>query len=131
MKAVLFQIHDDSWLHRWAEDFPKLGRPVTVSLDALALEIEDAEILLLTNRAASEDAGALLRAKAKSLRWIHFLTAGFDRGVAMGLPENVRVSYSAGVRAPRVAEHAMALLLALTRALTLMHRSGHSSTRRH
>jgi phosphoglycerate dehydrogenase-like enzyme len=54
---------------------------------------------------------------APRLKWIHFLTAGFDRGVAMGLPDGVRVSFSAGVKAPMVAEHAVALLLALVRAL--------------
>ena len=119
MKAVLFHIHDDAWLHRWAEDFPELQFPVTAGLAALAREIADADILLLTNRAASVEAGAIIRAAPK-LKWIHFLTAGFDRGIAMGLPENVRVSYSAGIRAPHVAEHALALTLALFRALPAM-----------
>jgi phosphoglycerate dehydrogenase-like enzyme len=40
-----------------------------------------------------------------------------DRGVAMGFPRHVRVSYSSGVKAPMVSEHALALLLALLRQL--------------
>jgi phosphoglycerate dehydrogenase-like enzyme len=83
----------------------------------MAAAAPQAEILLVTNRACTPALGDLLRRKAQRLRWIHFLTAGIDRGLAMGLPAGIRVSYSAGVKAPMVAEHALALLLALVRRL--------------
>lgn len=117
MKAVVYHFRGDSWLRRWAEDFPELGCNLVTGLAELECEIADAEILLLTNRSASPELGELLRSKANALKWIHFLTAGFDRGVAMGLPDTALVSYAAGVKAPLVAEHALALLLALVRGL--------------
>jgi len=51
------------------------------------------------------------------LRWMHFLTAGRDGFEAAGLPRGVAVSHVAGASAPAVAEHALALLLALARRL--------------
>ena len=117
MKAVLFHIVAKDEFHRWPVDIPALEWAFAFSSAELKREIVDADILILTNRAASPDAGEILREEGKSLRWIHFLTAGFDRGIAMGLPEGVKVSHSPGIRAPMVAEHALALLLALIRAV--------------
>jgi len=117
MTALVHHVHDAAWLRRWPADFPELGWALAFTPQDLEREIADADILLMTNRAATPELGALLRTHATRLKWIHFLTAGFDRGIAMGLPEGVRVSYAAGVKAPLVAEHAMALLLALIRAL--------------
>ncbi len=117
MKAVVFHFRGDAWLRCWEEDFPELGCRLVITLADLEREIADADILLLTNRSASPELSEILRTKANALKWIHFLTAGFDRGLTMGLPHGVRVSYSAGVKAPMVAEHALALLLALARGL--------------
>jgi phosphoglycerate dehydrogenase-like enzyme len=51
---------------------------------------------------------------------MHFLTAGREGFEEVGLPPNVAVTYPAGCVAPTVAEHAMALLLALVRRVPTM-----------
>lgn len=51
------------------------------------------------------------------LRWMHFLTAGRDAFETAGLPPTMQVTHVSGASAPAVAEHAMALLLALCRRL--------------
>src|SRR5205823_3957145 len=56
-------------------------------------------------------------ARAQKLRWIHFTSAGIERGLAVGLPEGVPVTNSTGIKAAMVSEHAMVLLLALARRL--------------
>jgi phosphoglycerate dehydrogenase-like enzyme len=56
-----------------------------------------------------------LRAPANTVRWLHFLTAGREGFDAVGIPAGCAVTYAAGGAAPAVAEHAMALLLALGR----------------
>ena len=48
---------------------------------------------------------------------MHFTSAGIDDGIAMGIPDGVIVTNSAGVRAGNVSEHALMLLLALMRRL--------------
>jgi phosphoglycerate dehydrogenase-like enzyme len=48
---------------------------------------------------------------------MYFSSSGIERGVAMGIPEGVRVTNSTGVKATMVSEHAVTLLLALVRQL--------------
>ena len=50
-----------------------------------------------------------------TVRWMHFVSAGRDGFEAAGLPARVSISGSEGAVAPAVAEHALALLLALKR----------------
>jgi phosphoglycerate dehydrogenase-like enzyme len=61
-----------------------------------------------------------LSAPGNSVRWMHFLTAGREGFEAVGLPAGVAVSAPVGCVAPTVAEHAMALLLALLRRVPAM-----------
>lgn len=60
-----------------------------------------------------------LIAKARSLRWIHLLTAGVDKCVAVpGLRErNILLTNMQGVQSDLIAEHAITLMLALMRNL--------------
>ncbi len=61
-----------------------------------------------------------LSAPGNTVRWMHFLTAGREGFDACGLPPKVTVTWPAGCVAPTVAEHAMALLLALVRRVPSM-----------
>jgi len=57
---------------------------------------------------------------ASRLRWMHFVSAGREGFEAAGLPPRPAITYAAGAVAPTVAEHAMALLLALGRRVPEM-----------
>lgn len=81
--------------------------------------LPDADGLVLYN-CRPDDARTLMdavRAGAPRLRWMHFLTAGKEGFDAVGIPPHIAVTQTAGASAPVVAEHAMALLLALGRRL--------------
>ena len=58
---------------------------------------------------------AALRDPGSTVRWMHFISAGREGYEELGWPEGVIVSYAGGGVAPVVAEHAMALLLAMGR----------------
>lgn len=58
--------------------------------------------------------GALC-APVNTVRWMHFITAGREGYEELGWPPGVIVSYAGGGVSPGVAEHAMALLLAMAR----------------
>ncbi len=58
---------------------------------------------------------AALRAPGSTVRWMHFISAGREGYEELGWPQGVTVSYAGGGVAPAVAEHAMALLLAMGR----------------
>jgi phosphoglycerate dehydrogenase-like enzyme len=117
MKAVVYPFRRDDAIVRLAEDFPELQWAVVSSTEELAREISDAEILVTSNRACTPAYGEVLRRNARSLRWMYFSSSGIERGVAMGIPEGVRVTNSTGVKATMVSEHAVTLLLALLRQL--------------
>jgi phosphoglycerate dehydrogenase-like enzyme len=118
MKAVLYTFDEKDAVTRLATEFPQLEWAVARSPDEVGEETRSAEILVLSNRVCTPELGEALRnGGGATLRWIHFVTSGIERGVAMGLPDGVIISNAAGVRAPTVAEHAMALLLALVRYL--------------
>jgi phosphoglycerate dehydrogenase-like enzyme len=118
MKAVLYPFGSDEPIRQLARDFPQLQWTIAGSPQDIDREIGDAAILVTSNRVCSSAYGeALRRSAGKSLRWIHFSSAGIDGGLAMGLPDWVTVTNSTGVKAAMVSEHALALLLALVRRL--------------
>ncbi len=117
MKAVIYPFGKSDAIIGLAKDFPDLTWAVVASPEELAHEIADAEILVTSNRVCTEAYGEALRRNARRLRWMFFSSSGIERGVAMGIPEGVRVTNSTGVKATMVSEHAMMLLLALLRQL--------------
>ena len=118
MKAVIYTNRRADPILRFAGDFPELEWAITWSADACESEIGDADILILSNRICTPELGAALaRARTGSLKWIHSHSAGLERGVNMGLPDNVPVTYSPGAKALGCAEHAITLVLALSRRL--------------
>lgn len=118
MKAVLYTFHEDDPVTRLASDFPQLQWAVARSPEEVGREVRNADILILSNRVCTPELGQALRnGGGTALRWVHFVTSGIERGVAMGLPDQAIISNAAGVTAPTVAEHAIALLLALVRRL--------------
>src|SRR5258707_537633 len=131
MKAVMYPFRRDDAIVGLAKDFPALQWAVVSSTEELAREIGDAAILVTSNRACTPGYGEALRRNARSLRWMFFSSSGFERGVAMGIPEGVVVTNSTGVKATMVAEHAMTLLLAVLRQLPecQAHQRAHLYTR--
>jgi phosphoglycerate dehydrogenase-like enzyme len=118
MKAVLYPFGPDEPIVRLVPDFPQLQWAIVASPGDVAREIGDAAILVTSNRVCSAAYGEALRGHAgDTLRWIHFTSAGIERGLRMGLPDWVAVTNATGVKAAMVSEHALALLLALVRRL--------------
>jgi phosphoglycerate dehydrogenase-like enzyme len=62
----------------------------------------------------------VLKEKGSSLKWIQFSTAGIERAIKFGLPKGVPVCCAAGIKGRTVAEHTIALLLALYRQFRAM-----------
>jgi phosphoglycerate dehydrogenase-like enzyme len=101
------------WLGpRLQEQFPQHGFVHLSNFDRLIDEIADAELLV----------GWQLRPEqfnaARQLRWIHATTAAVHQLLFPELvTSNVRVTNSTDIHGPVVAEHALALVLALAKGL--------------
>jgi phosphoglycerate dehydrogenase-like enzyme len=118
MKAVLYPFGAQEPIVQLVWDFPQLRWAIVASPEDVAREIGEAAILVTSNRVCSAAYGEVLRrCAARTLRWIHFTSAGIDGGLRMGLPAWATVTNATGVKAAMVSEHALALLLALVRRL--------------
>jgi phosphoglycerate dehydrogenase-like enzyme len=124
MKAVLYPFALPDPAEQLVQDFPDLDWVAITSANELDRELADTDILLLSNRTCTAETGAALRKHAGGrLRWIHFTSAGLERGIEMGLPTHLPITNSAGAKAPVIAEHAMTLLLAVMRRLPELRRA--------
>jgi len=116
-----FQAHDR--LLRLTDEFDSIRWETAASPQEVAARLPSANILILNNRICTPELGAAIRhAPRANLAWIHFVTAGVEMGLAMGLPRGVPVSSAAGTNGPVLAEHAVTLLLASMRRFGDIHR---------
>lgn len=101
---------------------PGVQLQVTASLQETLQALPGADGLVLVHGPQSEaqQVLALLRAKENTVRWMHFISAGREGYEELGWPPGVTVTYAGGGVSPAVAEHAMALLLALGRRVPEM-----------
>lgn len=82
-----------------------------------AEKLDGAEILALPSYHYSGDVARALYQRGRSLRFIQLLTAGYEQVGEAGVPAGVALANASPAMAPAVAEHAVALLLALCRDL--------------
>lgn len=89
--------------------------------DIAALAHEAARLDVLVTPAGAifytQEVAQILHQKATRLRWIQVTSAGHDGMAQFGVPRGVLLSGNGGAFSVPVAEHAMALLLGLTRGL--------------
>lgn len=92
---------------------------VTTSLPETLQALRGAQALALVHGAQEEarQVFEVLRAPGNSVGWMHFISAGREGYEELGWPPGVIVSYAGGGVAPAVAEHAMAMMLAMGRRI--------------
>jgi len=76
-----------------------------------------ADAIVLSSPSYTPAVAALLARPGNTVRWIHFASAGYETAGEFGVPAGIRVTNSSLAWAPIVAEHSVALLLALCRRL--------------
>src|SRR5262249_24121652 len=94
-----------------------VGSSVTVaSNDAeLAAAIPEAELFLITDNLYSADVARILGERARNLKWIQLLSAGYDAVARHGFPAAPRATKAGDPYPPSVATKAIALLLGAQR----------------
>jgi D-2-hydroxyacid dehydrogenase (NADP+) len=118
MKAVLFQAPAGRSVTDFAKDFSDLEWSIVRTNAEAERGLAGAEIFLIGNPACTPELGeSLNRLAGKTLRWVHFLTSGYDRAHMLNIPAGVRLSNTSSIKAPTISEHTITLLLALHRRL--------------
>jgi phosphoglycerate dehydrogenase-like enzyme len=99
------------------EAMPGVELQVTTSLEETLRAMPGAQALALVHGPQEEakQVFAALRAPGNTVKWMHFISAGREGYEELGWPPGVIVTYAGGGVSPAVAEHAMALMLALAR----------------
>jgi phosphoglycerate dehydrogenase-like enzyme len=92
---------------------------LVVAEDAAALrrELADADALWIWPAFYDAALVPLLERHAARLRWVQLATMGYDAVETHGAPRGVTITSAGDAYAPTVAEHALALLLALVRRI--------------
>jgi len=111
------------------------GADLTVveTLDQLAAAAPEMDALVIGGHFFKAEAARLIREHAKKLRFIQTFTAGYEGLQEHGVPAGVVVANAGDSWSPAVAEHGMALLLAMVKRLEtpILNRSRHAWDRAH
>jgi phosphoglycerate dehydrogenase-like enzyme len=83
----------------------------------LLRELPGADALWITPTFYQPAVPQAIKAERGRLKWIGLTSAGYDVLLRAGVPPDVAMTYAITVHGPAVAEHAVALLLALVRQL--------------
>jgi phosphoglycerate dehydrogenase-like enzyme len=83
----------------------------------LLTALPDADALWITPTFYQRVVPQAVKAEPGRLKWIGLTSAGYDAFLRAGIPPGVHTTYAVSVHGPTVAEHAIALLLALVRQL--------------
>ena len=104
----------------------KLGAEGVVADDTAALhrELADADALWIWPAFYDAELVAVLERAVPRLRWVQLPTMGFDPVEQHGVPPGITVTTAGDAYAPTVAEHAVAMLLALVRRIPASVRDG-------
>lgn len=120
MSAVVYTASPEPMLTRVLrgafEDEPIEGLELAADRRSLEDALGRAEILvIMDSQLVGEVADVVVRSSA--LQWIQLASSGHERAAALGLPSRIAVTHAPTVWGALVAEHAVALLLALVRGV--------------
>ena len=91
-------------------------------LDQVAPLVGEADALIISDPRGADGKAIAdeLRKPGCRVRWIQFLSAGYQGLSAHGIPDRIAITNQGGAVAPAVADHAMALILAMARQLKVL-----------
>lgn len=102
-----------------AGSLARLNMPLDIvhDADAATARLGEADGLILSAAHLSSRLVERIASDAKRLRWLHLTNAGYDNVLGSQLPNGLRITYTPGAGADTVAEHGVALMLALARRI--------------
>jgi phosphoglycerate dehydrogenase-like enzyme len=103
--------------HELAAANPDIDCVIATDIAALRPHLPELDALVCSTPAYTPELAALLEADAKRLRWLQVMSSGVDAILRVGVPDGVVLTGASGVHANAVADHALALLLALIRGI--------------
>ena len=116
MTALLVGYPPEGALQRLPERFPAVAFRFAAETDEQCRQLADSEAFICPGRAFTS-AVAVACARSPSLRWLQMCSAGVDHVLEFDLPGRIRICRGGSLWNKPVAEHALAMMLALARGL--------------
>jgi phosphoglycerate dehydrogenase-like enzyme len=117
MKAALWPSIAGKEIAASLRAIPGIDLAIVDHVDKLAAVAPEIEALVIGGHYFDARVAEVLRTRARRLRFIQSFTAGYEGLQAHGVPAGVVVANAGDSWSPAVAEHGMALLLALVKCL--------------
>lgn len=113
---ILFAFYDQ--VPEWVDlclEFTDVEVIFAKDIKEISKQIIDTDALFILAPKYTSDVAEIVKMKAKKLKWIQTTTVGVDELILYGTPKGVVITKAVGIFDTNVAEHAMALLLAIIR----------------
>lgn len=127
-KAILWAGIAAEQLGAGLAGIPHVALQQVQGLDGFLQALPGAEIVALPSYHYTAETARALRERGGTVRFLQLLTAGYEQLEPQGVPAHITVANASPAMAPAVAEHAVALLLALARNLPEFVRNQQSGT---
>lgn len=123
MKATMAFYQRDAVFMDLEKEFPEIEFVYPNSLEELAAELPDTEMLAILGTKYDAQVAKLVMEKGTGIKWLQSTTAGVDAFLNLGYPEQAILTKGTGIWDVSVAEHALAFLLGLKRHLIELERN--------
>ncbi|HEY4139205.1 MAG TPA: NAD(P)-dependent oxidoreductase, partial [Casimicrobiaceae bacterium] len=109
---------------------PEIAFTAAGDLTELGPLVSGNDVLMISDPRGTEGnvLAEALRSPGSSVRWIQCVSAGVDGLLSHGIPPSIRITNQGGAVAPTVAEHAIGLMLMMTRQLGPIYDRSHRGT---
>lgn len=117
IKTLLWPRFAAQALNEHLSRIPGVALKSVKTTDEFITELPTTRILVMPASLYSAEAAKAIREHGAGLQFLQLLTAGYDSLQARGVPPGVQVASAGDSWSPAVAEHAIALMLALVKQL--------------
>lgn len=126
MKAAMAFYKPEIAFRNLEKQFPQIEFVYPNTLDELAEELPETEILVILGTKYNSQVAKLVIEEGKNIRWIQSTTVGVDAFLKLGYPNQAILTKGTGIWDKPVAEHALAFILALKRNIIELERARQS-----
>ena len=116
MTTLLVGYPPEGALRHLPERFPAVAFRFAAATEEQCRLLADSEAFICPGRAFTSAVAAAC-ARSQSLRWLQMCSAGVDHVLEFDLPDHIRICRGGSLWNTPVAEHALAMMLALARCL--------------
>jgi D-3-phosphoglycerate dehydrogenase len=123
VKATMAFYKPETTFRDLEKHFPEIEFVYPNTLNELAAKLPETEILVILGTMYNSQVARMVIEQGKNIRWIQATTVGVDAFLDLGYPSQAVLTKGTGIWDQSVAEHSLALILALKRNIIQLERA--------